>query len=670
MENDSSIDKKKKKLKIYYSLLITVICIIGVSFAWFRLYLSQNEDNTLASRTCFNTTLTEDTSKIEITDAFPISDEDGLKQTPFTFTLKNNCSSYVKAYILIDSTYRTSTSTSYLSDNYLKVNVSPKDKNSSPSVILGAQTLTDTENSSKGYVLATAYLGANEEKSFDLRIWMDSATTLDQGLNKSWAGKIVVITDASNEPSLNDVVFASNKLSVPITIPGSDVSAQKLEDIEEETYIFKNTSEAEKYDATKSNIYPSLLGISSGFQIKREKLSYADSWAANGDNFDLSDPVTINSSDYDSNYSSLVGKFIYWDILGHTVVDTNMDSDMATELTGRVSDGNNESTTSTTTNLNEIFYVTKASTKEITYKTLTSNKSVTESLLASDEDDYGTSYYYRGAVKNNYVEFANKCWRIVRITGNNSVKLVLHNNNSNGVSNPCSSSNNDSTAAFIGTSAYNDNYNDEAYVGFMYGETGSTDYGTTYANTNKSTVLNTLETWYKENLASYENKLADTIWCNDKSTGLQQVLASDATSYYQPNNRLESSKTATLKCPNDNNEGKLSKLTTSDTINGNGNLTYKIGLLTADEAAYAGFNVGKINPLSYLTENASGGWWWTLSPHSYTLGVANIYTVIGKTGTLTSRAVNLGMYVRPVIAINTSIEVTGSGTSEDPYVVK
>ena len=670
MDNDTNIDKKKKKLKIYYSLLITVICIIGVSFAWFRLYLSQNEDNTLASRTCFNTTLTEDTSKIEITDAFPISDEDGLKQTPFTFTLKNNCSSYVKAYILIDSTYRTSTSTSYLSDNYLKVNVSPKDKNSSPSVILGAQTLTDTENSSKGYILTTAYLGANEEKSFDLRIWMDSETTLDQGLNKSWAGKIVVITDASNEPTLNDVVFASNKLSVPITIPGSDVSAQKLEDIEEETYVFENISAAEKYDATSGKIYPSLLGISSGSQIKREKLSYADSWTANGNNFDLSDPVSVNSSDYDNIYSSLIGKYIYWDILGHTITDTNMDSDMATELTGRVSDDTNESTTSTTTNLNEIFYVTKATAKEITYKTLTSNKSVTESLLASAEDDYGYSYYFRGAVKNNYVEFANKCWRIVRITGNNSVKLVLHNNNSNGVSNPCSESNNDSTAAFIGTSAYNDSNDDEVYVGFMYGETGSTDYGTTYANTNKSTVLNTLETWYKENLVPYENKLADTIWCNDKSAGIQRVLASDVTSYYEPNNRLESSKTATLKCPNDNNEGKLSKLTANDTINGNGSLTYKIGLLTADEAAYAGFSVGKINPLSYLTENASGGWWWTLSPHSYTLGIANIYTVIGKTGTLTSRAVNLDMYVRPAIALNTSIEVTGSGTSEDPYLVK
>lgn len=116
-------------------------CII----AWFRLYLSQNENNTLVSRTCFNTTLTEDTSKISLTDAFPITDEDGLKQTPFTFTIKNNCNSYVKVYITIDSTYRESTNTSYLKDNYMKVNISPKGTTTGKSVILGSQTLTDLE---------------------------------------------------------------------------------------------------------------------------------------------------------------------------------------------------------------------------------------------------------------------------------------------------------------------------------------------------------------------------------------------------------------------------------------------------------------------------------------------------------------------------------------------
>ena len=148
-----NINNNKKRLKLYYGLLVTVLCIIGVSFAWFRLYLSQSENNTLSSRTCFNTTLTEDNSKIELTDAFPVIDSEGLKQTPFTFTLKNNCDSYVQVYITIDSAYRTNTDTSYLKDEYIKVNVSPKDTTENESVILGEQTLTELDNNSKGYII-------------------------------------------------------------------------------------------------------------------------------------------------------------------------------------------------------------------------------------------------------------------------------------------------------------------------------------------------------------------------------------------------------------------------------------------------------------------------------------------------------------------------------------
>ena len=680
MNQEVNSNNKRKNLKLYYGLLITVICIIGVSFAWFRLYLSQNEDNTLASRTCFNTTLTENTSKIEITDAFPISDEDGLKQTPFTFTLKNNCSSYVKAYILIESTYRANSSTSYLSDNYLKVNVSPKNKNSNPSVILGTQTLTDIENSSKGYVLATAYLGTNEEKSFDLRIWMDSAVTLDQGLNKRWAGKIVVITDASNKPTFVDTILADNKVTSPITIPGSDVSAQKLEDIKEETYVLENINTSEKYDATKGNIYPNLLGINSGSHINREKLSYADSWTANGDNFDLSDPVTINSSDYDSNYSSLVGKFIYWQRIGHRDDDMYVDmaSEMSIKLNGISGAGNNAdgSTSSTTTNLNEIFYVTKAGTKEITYKTLTSNKSVTESLFASTEDDYGYSYYFRGNVKNNYVEFANKCWRIVRINGDGSVKLVLHNDNTSNASSPCASSNNSTTAAFARysgssyTSVFNSNYNDNAYIGFMYGATGASDYASTHANTNKSDILKNLETWYTNNLTSYESKLADTIWCNDKSTVSGGLGYGTNATDYGAYNRLASTKQPTLKCPNDNNGGKLSKFTVDDTKNGNGNLTYKIGLLTADEVEFVGGMFNSYNYSTFLEENTGNIWWSTMSSAGY-IGNYAWNLIIGH-GFMNTGSVNdTKNALRPAIALTSSTTISGgSGTSEDPYVVK
>ena len=130
------MDNNKKKVKFYSALLVTVLCIIGVSYAWFRLYLSQSESNRISARTCFDTTLTEDSAKISLDGAVPESDEKGLTETPFTFTLKNNCTGYIRAYITIDSAYRTSTSTSYLKDNKIKVNISPTGTTLNPSSLL------------------------------------------------------------------------------------------------------------------------------------------------------------------------------------------------------------------------------------------------------------------------------------------------------------------------------------------------------------------------------------------------------------------------------------------------------------------------------------------------------------------------------------------------------
>ena len=574
MDKEIEIKKKKRKLSIYYGLLVTVICIIGVSFAWFRLYLSQTENNTIASRTCFNTTLTEDTSKISLTDAFPISDEDGLKQTPFTFTIKNNCNSYVKLYITIDSTYRESTDTSYLKDNYMKVNISPEGTTTSKSVILGSQTLTDLENNRKGYIIVSTGLKANEEKSYDLRIWMDSAVTTEQGLNKNWSGKIVVVSNAG-KPTFAETILANNEVKTPITTPGSEVSAYTKDDI-------TDTSTA---------------SVSSDYQAYY--ITYGTGYEANGTNFNLTG-TAVTSDTYANSYSSLVGKYLPNSSLSSTGSST-------------------AGTMKKTTNLSSVYYVVGATQESFTYKQITSNKNTTEALLASTVDDYGTSYYFRGAVKNNYVEFANKCWRIVRITGDGSVKLVLHNDNTAGAANPCSSANNSTNAAFARytgttyTSVFNTNYNDNAYIGFMYGQAGASDYASAHANTNKSTILTNLESWYNNNLESYESKLADTIWCNDKSTVSGGPGYGTNSTDYAAYNRLRSIKQPTLICPNDNNGGKLSKFTVKDTTNGNGNLTYKIGLLTTDEIAFAGSVSGKYNCSTYLQEN-TGTSWWSLSP--------------------------------------------------------
>ena len=211
-----------------------------------------------------------------------------------------------------------------------------------------------------------------------------------------------------------------------------------------------------------------------------------------------------------------------------------------------------------------------------------------EALLASAEDDYGTSYYFRGAVTNNYVEFANKCWRIVRIGGDNTAKLILHNDNISNASNPCSSANNSTTAAFVHydgniyKSEFNSNYNDNAYVGFMYGTPGSTTYEATHANTNKSTILTNLETWYNNNLKTYESVIDNNVFCNDKSLSSGSGYSANATDY-AARERLYTSKIPSLKC-----NGELSKITS------------KIGLITADELAFAGYAVRGYITTSYL----------------------------------------------------------------------
>ena len=449
-------------------------------------------------------------------------------------------------------------------------------------------------------------------------------------------------------PTFKDIILANNEVQTPLTTPGREVSAYTKDDI--------TTTSTRLVSSTYEAYY----------------ITYGTGYSANGSNFNLTG-TAVTSDTYANSYSNLVGKYL---------VDSYIPS------TGSSTAGDMK----TTTNLDAVYYVVSATLNYFTYKEITSNKNTTEALLASTEDDYGTSYYFRGAVKNNYVEFANKCWRIVRIVGDGSVKLVLHNDNTSGASNPCSSANNSTTAAFARysgttyTSAFNSSHNDNAYIGFMYGATGASDYASTHANTNKSTILTNLEIWYTNNLASYERELADTIWCNDKSTittllsgstygtGLgygtnqtgygayNRIYGGGAASYANPS----------LICPNDNNGGKLSKFTVSDTKNGNGNLTYKVGLLTADEIAFAGSIYNTNNYSAYLQENTGTTLWWSLSPEAFDSynNYTFVWSVYGDRGDMTSDAVHGGSGVRPSISLVSSTNVTGDGTSENPYIVE
>ena len=299
-----------------------------------------------------------------------------------------------------------------------------------------------------------------------------------------------------------------------------------------------------------------------------------------------------------------------------------------------------------------------------------------EALLASTEDDYGTSYYFRGAVKNNYVQFANKCWRIVRVGGDGSVKLILHNDNTAGATNPCDAANNNTSAAFArysGTtylSQFNTKSTDNAYVGFKYGTAGASDYESAHANINKSEILTNLETWYNNNLKKYEKVIDDTVWCNDKTTvtditynpynwsGVNGLGYAKNVTYYGATQRLvDVSGNAggtglSLKC-----NGELSKINS------------KVGLITVDELAFAGYAARLKNETTYLQENATDDYWWSLSPANFSVNYAEVWGIYGGTGVFKGFIVYNNRGVRPSISFKPTTKVTGDGTSEKPYVV-
>lgn len=309
------------------------------------------------------------------------------------------------------------------------------------------------------------------------------------------------------------------------------------------------------------------------------------------------------------------------------------------------------------------------------------------------------------------------CWRIVRVTGDGSIKLALYNYNSSS----CTETGNTNAFARYSdttyTTVFNTNAVDNAYVGLMYGNFtaptnctttngvttctgGSTSYAEAHANVNKSTILTNLETWYTSKLSTYSAKLADTIWCNDKSTtkdleekgGMPDYTVKTysypglgygtSNSYYNATNRFHglfynqifdtysNGTGVSLICPDDNDGGNLSKFTADDTKYGNGALDYKIGLLTADELALSGYSVfyhyNLTNKSYYLNTNAEDDYYWSFSPYDYFVGAD---VCIADSGIIDGDSVTTSAALRPSVSLVSGTTVTGSGTAADPYVV-
>ena len=245
-------------------------------------------------------------------------------------------------------------------------------------------------------------------------------------------------------------------------------------------------------------------------------------------------------------------------------------------------------------------------------------------------------------------------WRIIRTNYDGSIRLLYAGTSP------------DTTCGYIGTSMFNSRADSSVYVGYKYG-TGSS-LASNRDNTYNSTIKTYIDNWYNNNLSSYSKYIStEAVYCNDRE------LVPDQTYYYASYGRLFTNKTPIYNCINNKDAFSGS--------NSEAKLTYPIGLMTADEIAYAG---GKADtklssPYAWYYLNSAGGSitgstrWWSLSPYYYNGLYSFVWAVngSGNPGYLFNRYVLDHMSgARPAVSLKSCIKYsTGNGTSEAPYEI-
>ncbi len=266
----------------------------------------------------------------------------------------------------------------------------------------------------------------------------------------------------------------------------------------------------------------------------------------------------------------------------------------------------------------------------------------------------GTTYYFAGNPTDNWVKFAGFYWRIIRINEDGTLRLIYSGKDKPEIT---------GTIA-VGGGDFSGRIGDNAYVGYMYSVGSLRGLGTS------SMIKDSLDSWYQNNLLNYKSKIdGNAGFCGDRtpSTSSDSINNSGGTgkitTYYAAYVRLWTDKLPTFECSDSSD-----LYTTSGSNAGNGALTYPIGLISADEVAFAGGVRGLSNTNYYLY---TGQYYWTMSPWFCRSEDGRAMVArINDDGSIDGGWVeNMSHGYRPVINVKSDVQLVGTGTSSDPYVV-
>ena len=310
-------------------------------------------------------------------------------------------------------------------------------------------------------------------------------------------------------------------------------------------------------------------------------------------------------------------------------------------------------------------------------------------------DDLGTSYYYRGAVDNNWVKFGKEgtkdiYWRIIRINGDGSIRMIYSGTTKPSENTSVTGSNGvymtgtgtQITVDSANTFKFNSSSNKAEYVGYQYIEGQQHGYGecngsSASCTVNGNTLYNSIikqqiDKWYAGTTLK-DNSLVsqDQIFCNDRSATtsdsgtpgeISGSMSTSTTYYYGAYVRLVTNKSPQLKCPTASD-----KFTSRKSSIGNKALTYPVGLITADEVAMAGGVYGSINSSYYLYTSS---FYWSGSPYDFFSDYSSAGEFsVSNGGDIGAGSVNITYGARPVVSLSSKAKLSGNGTYSKPYTV-
>ena len=653
---------KNKKVKI---LIISILCIltitIGLSYGYYLLNKVQ-ENNNIAGSKCFNLEFTNEKNAINLDNMYPISDEDGRKLTPYSFTITNTCDMLAGYTVNMEMLEGTT-----LNSKYLDVMV-----NNEQIKLLTNYESTNTviTGSTESRILAKGTLAYNDSVDYTVRFWMDKDVEDTESMNKLFKSKIVIsATPSSWNPkdagydTLHDAILANEYQTTPADAlkkieakgePDLSNTAPEIKWLEkagESTtrQVIKPTAEAISTVPELSNLSTDeqYMYICTTKTFNSETARYTLSDCA------LKNPTILNYSDNVKYYYS-AEYMAYNQTASKLYVAKNTSDIMVYQITGATK----STSTQTTSGITYATNVYNLSCVALTETELEADKS--DKGLYQEIDDYGITYYYRGNVKNNNAYFAGFYWQIIRINGDGSIRLMYNGSvkNATGINKIINSK----------TYQFNNLNNDPAYIGYMYGNPDGTTFDEVHNNISPSPIKTVVDNWYKTNIEDkeYSNYISTAVgFCGDRTVysggdGIQ----TDKTSYFGTYGRHVKN-IAQFTCPNVERD----LYTSTDSNIGNNSLTYPVGLITYDELAFAGMDNGHINKLSwaYSTQH-----YWTISPSLFNaLSGYGYEWMLHSAGYLVNWwGVTGSLGIRPVINLKSDVKITGgTGTSTDPFVI-